>query len=271
MKRTIFLMAITFVFTLMISLSSYAALSDGLVAYYSFNAGTAKDDSGKGNNGTILGAAKGATGKIGKGMDFDGKTAGIDVPDNASLQLPSALTVTAWVYARTMVDHGGICWKGKMVGWGANFNFRIASTTTGLTWGTTATGEDYFATDGAMKAKEWTFVALTASGTTAKGRVSTGGAFTTPTSGQNNPKTCGTPYNVWKGEPVRIGYAVGYGGVLDDTGKRFFDGIIDEVTIHNRALTDAELTQLKDSGIDRLTAVDSINKVTSTWSWIKSQ
>jgi hypothetical protein len=270
MKRTICLLSIMFVFTLMIGISSYAALSDGLVAYYSFNAGTAKDGSGKGNNGTILGAAKAAAGKIGQGMDFDGKTSGIDIADNASLQLPTALTVTAWVYARTLADHGGICWKGNMIGWGNNFNWRIASTTTGLTWGTTGTAEDYFETANAMKAKEWTFVALTASGTTATGRVSTGGAFTIPVSGQNNPKTCSTPFNVWKGQPVRIGYSAGYNGALTDANKRFFDGIIDEVTIYNRALTEAELTELMTKGIST-TAVDSMNKTTSTWSWIKTQ
>lgn len=270
MKKAICFLTISFMFVLMVGIDSYAGLADGLVAYYSFDAGTAKDDSGRGNNGKIIGATKAANGKMGKGMDFDGKNSGIDIADNASLQLPTALTVTAWVYARTLADHGGICWKGSKIGWGANFNFRIASTTTGLTWGTTAAGEDYFATDGAMKANEWTFVALTASGTTATGRVSTGGAFTVPASGQGNPKTCGTPYNVWKGEPVRIGYAVGFNNDLTDAGKRFFNGIIDEVTIYNRALTVAELTELMTKGMP-LTSVDSMDKVASTWSRIKSQ
>ncbi|MBL7141073.1 MAG: LamG domain-containing protein, partial [Planctomycetes bacterium] len=38
--------------------------------YFSFNAGTAADDSGNGNNGTILGAKVTTAGKIGKALDF---------------------------------------------------------------------------------------------------------------------------------------------------------------------------------------------------------
>lgn len=270
MKRSIYLLVILSLFILGISMSSFAAITDGLVAYYSFDAGTAKDDSGKGNHGKILGDAKAATGRMGRGMDFNGKDAGIDIADNASLQLDKALSVTAWVYARSLVDHGGVCWKGKMIGWGANFNWRIATTTDGLTWGTTAAAEDYFATSGALKANEWTFVALTADGKTATGRIAPGGgAFSIPKSDQGNPKTGGSPYNVWKGEPVRIGYAVGYGGVLTDANKRFFNGIIDEVTIHNRALSEAELNELKSKSL-HATAVGSLDKIASTWSRIKS-
>jgi len=97
--------------------SSDAAISDGLVGYWSFNDGTAKDGSGLGNHGVIKGAPKSVNGKMGKCLDFNGKTDFVEVPDSASLQLADALTVAAWVNIRTLVNHGGICWKGEKVGW----------------------------------------------------------------------------------------------------------------------------------------------------------
>ncbi len=256
--------------SLFISTSLSADVVTGLVGYWSFDTGTAKDDSGKGNHGVIIGAPKVVDGKVGKAFDFDGKDDGVTVPDSASLQLPDALTVAAWIYVRKFVDHAGVCWKGEKIGWGANFNWRIATTGDGLTWGTTTGGtENWFATAGAIKLNEWNFVALTADGTQAVARVAPGGgALTIPTSGEGNPKPSPKPYNVWKDQPVRIGWSQGRNGDLAIVD--YFDGIIDEVTIYNRALSEADLNELKDQGVNRLTAVDLSGKLATKWAQIKT-
>ena len=57
MKKVIYAVAVLFVLS-MISTSSYAAITDGLVAYYTFDAGTPKDNSGNGNNGVFIGDPK---------------------------------------------------------------------------------------------------------------------------------------------------------------------------------------------------------------------
>ena len=264
---------LTLGFVFMYAGESHAALKDGLVAYYSFNDGTAKDNSGNGNNGVFLGAPKSVAGKVGKCLDFNGKTDGIDVADSTKVQMPDALTVGAWINVRAVDaavgDHGGIVWKGEKIGWGFEYNYRIAVTTTGLTWGTcTAATEDYFATDLDVSMGSWIYVCMTVDGTTAIGYVSKDGTtLEIPASGQNNPKQSTKPYVVWAGQPLRIGYSQGYNGDLADI--RHFDGLIDEVVLYNRALSEAEIKDLMAANLST-TAVNASGKAATTWGDIKS-
>jgi len=262
---------LAFGFVFMYAGESHAALKDGLVAYYSFNDGTAKDNSGNGNNGVFLGAPKSVAGKIGKCLDFNGKTDGIDVV-STKVQLPDALTVAAWINVRTnTADHAGIVWKGEWIGWGtAEYNYRIAVTTgPGLTWGTcTGTTENYFATDIDLSVGNWIYVCMTADGTTAIAYVSKDGAtLQIPASAQSNPKPSPKPYVVWADQPLRMGYSQGADGVLDHV--RYFDGLIDEVVLYNRALSEAEIKDLMAANL-ATTAVSDSGKAATTWGEIKS-
>jgi hypothetical protein len=71
-----------------------------LVAAYSFDAGVGSsvvDVSGRGNNGTISGAAWTAQGRNGGALSFDGSNDLVTVADAASLDLSSGMTLEAWV------------------------------------------------------------------------------------------------------------------------------------------------------------------------------
>ena len=75
-------------------------VTDGLVAAYSFDAGSGTsvaDASGSGNNGTVANTAWSAAGKFGGALSFNGSTARVNVPNASSLQLSSAMTLEAWV------------------------------------------------------------------------------------------------------------------------------------------------------------------------------
>ncbi len=252
---------------------SQAALTDGLVAYYSFNDGTAKDNSGNGNHGKIIGAPRSVDGKIGKCLEFNGKTDGIDV-FSSKVEFPDSLTVAAWINVRavdsSVGDHACIIWKGEKIGWGYEYNYRIAVTTgPGLTWGTcTSSAENYFATNLDLSMGNWIYVCMTADGTTAIGYVSKDGkTLQIPASDQGNPKASPKPYVVWADQPLRIGYSQGYGGDINDV--RYFDGKIDEVVLYNRALSEAEIIDLMGSNL-AATAVNSHGKSAITWGEIKS-
>ena len=255
--------------TLVIPDEVYADLKEGLVSVWRFDEGKGDvaHDSISNNDGDIDGA-EWVEGKFGMALDFDGIDDGVTVPDHPSLQLPDALTVACWIYPRATIDHAGVCWKGEMVGWGTNFNFRIATVPGGLTWGTTAAGEDWFATSTALPdMEEWYFVCLTADGSEAIARVAKeGAALEIPESAEGNPKVGGSPYNVWEGQPVRIGWSQGRGGDLAVTD--FYDGIIDEVVLYNRALSEDELTDLMNQGMP-VTAVEPVGKLATTWASIK--
>jgi hypothetical protein len=55
------------------------------------------DLSGNGNNGTIANASWSTGGKYGSALSFNGTNAIVNVPDSASLDLTSGMTLEAWV------------------------------------------------------------------------------------------------------------------------------------------------------------------------------
>lgn len=76
-----------------------AAPETGLVAAYPFDAGSgrvAADASGAGNTGTIAGATW-ARGHTGHALRFDGRSSIVRVPPSPSLDVSSALTLSAWI------------------------------------------------------------------------------------------------------------------------------------------------------------------------------
>lgn len=117
--RVIFSSLVFVVFTIFIVQTSVASATDTLVLYLPFDEGSgtvAKDLSGKVNNGTIKGA-KWVDGKIGKALEFDGKSY-VDIPHSDSLSPKSEITVMAWVYmGKTASGELAIVSKGR---WAAN-------------------------------------------------------------------------------------------------------------------------------------------------------
>ena len=93
----------------------------GLVAAYSFDAGSgtaAADGSGKGNAGSVAGATWTTSGKFGNALTFNGTSSRVDVPDSSTLDLTSAMTLSAWVYpaSNTRLAHRDS--QGKRLGSG---------------------------------------------------------------------------------------------------------------------------------------------------------
>ena len=78
------------------------AATPGLVAAYSFDAGTGStlaDASGNGNNGTINGATWTTQAKFGNALAFNGTSSFVDFGNPASLHNTGSMTWSAWVYA----------------------------------------------------------------------------------------------------------------------------------------------------------------------------
>jgi hypothetical protein len=74
--------------------------SSGLVAAYSFNEGsgtTVADASGNGNTGTIVGATRTNAGKYGRALSFNGTSSYVNLRNRASLRLTGSMTWSAWV------------------------------------------------------------------------------------------------------------------------------------------------------------------------------
>jgi hypothetical protein len=257
--------------------SAYADISselaNGMVSAWLFNDGEAVDFVG-GNHGTVYGAT-GATDKTrGDCLSFDGVDDYVEIPDDPSLHLPEGLTVAAWMNVNVGGNHAAICWKGEMVGWGANFSWRVCTTNdTDMTWGRCTDAENYFATAGVIPATgEWVHVAQTcmAPGASTNQRAYVNGEDITDVTGQTDNLAAEPPFLVFEGVPVEIGVGRGISGEAGN--DVYFNGLIDDVVIYNRGLTAGEISELMHTDIASIViAVEAAGKIASVWGKIKER
>ena len=215
-----------------------AADDPNLVGWWAFDesSGTvARDSSGKGHNGNLQGDPEWVAGKVGAGaLGFDGVNDIVEVPEDASLDLGNALTITAWVKVTNFSTYYFILDKSPSGTAPSNYpgNYEFRTNPTGfLQFGhQTSQGTDFIFYDSSTKltAGRWTHVAVT---------VVKGGQvkfYVDGTPGGEVAQSANFP--VLNDEPIRIG------GRKD--GYSFFNGCLDDVRLYNRALTDAQIKQL---------------------------
>jgi Concanavalin A-like lectin/glucanases superfamily/Fibronectin type III domain len=194
------------------------------VAAYAFDEGsgtTVTDASGNGNNGTISNATWSTSGKFSDALQFNGSSALVTIPDAASLHLTTGMTLEAWVDPSTVdASWRDVVYKG-------NDNYYLeASSTNGtrpdrgmIAGGTYA---DAFGTSG-LQANAWSHLAETYDGSTL--RLYVNGTQVASTAHTGNISTSTNPLQV--------------GG--DSLYSQFFAGLIDEVRVHNVALTPTQI------------------------------
>ena len=195
--------------------------AQGLVAGYGFEEGsgtTTADASANGNTGTISGATWTAAGRYGNALSFDGSSSLVTVNDAPSLDLTTALTLEAWVNPSTVSS----AWRDIIYKANDVIYFEGTSTQSGVpAWGGTF-GSPLYGTS-SLPVNTWSHLAATYDGTTMRLYVDAVEVASRPQTGlvqtSNNPLTIG-------GDNV-------YG--------QHWAGMIDEVRIYNRALTQAEI------------------------------
>ena len=198
----------------------------GLVAAYALNEGagtTITDASGNGNSGTISGGfAWSSAGRWGGALSFNGVNSLARVPSSASLNLGAAMTLEAWIQP-TAAQSG---WR-TIVQREVDAYFLNASNDTGPllpSGGGTLGGATVFVSGPtASPINAWTHVALTYNGTTL--RLYVNGVLAASQARTGSIQASSSP--LW------IGGNSPYG--------EYFQGLIDEIRIYNRALTQAEI------------------------------
>ncbi len=98
MKNIVFTFILLFVVSLMTQPVLSADVEHGLVAHWTLNEGsgdTAKDVTGNGHDGTLIGDPQWTDGKFGGAIDFDQAGDEVNVPFNADLN-SDTFTVSAW-------------------------------------------------------------------------------------------------------------------------------------------------------------------------------
>ena len=210
--------------------------NQGLVGYWSFNEGTstvALDYSGNKNKGTLVNGPAWVNGKRGKALNFDGVNDFVDAnPSNGNnLDISGPLTVTAWVKTNSLGTFQTII--SKHTG-GSNANYLI--------WIENQNRFQTYASPGGIstnvmgttvaKKNTWYHVAELWDGAFLRLFVN-GVQEGTPASGSGN---VGVTI-----KDVAIG-SESYGG------SNFFNGLIDEVRVYNRALSADEIQKLYNAG-----------------------
>ena len=263
MKVKCWLVGVVVLFVVGILVSSSYAKEEGLLLYLSFDEGSgkiAKDSSGNGNDGNLNGGElKWVDGKFGKALQFNGKDTFVEVPYKDMFNLNKGFTLAAWVkpaVAPFAVEQ----WRGIINGQKSTHGPYLLQMSA-------AQGEI-----GAWFGGTWVWN-LTAILIDAKdfwhlvGTYDENVGFRIYVNGKVDGEQKG-PQGVVK-DNVKEGVVIGHNYSF---ANRWFDGIIDEAAIYNRALSANEVVDLYEGRIKgRVTAVQSAGKLATTWSGIKSR
>jgi hypothetical protein len=202
-----------------------AAPSTGLVGAWGFNetsGTTVADASGRGNPGTVSGAARTTAGRFGGALTFDGINDWVTVADSASLDLTTGMTLEGWAYPT-----GGSDWRTLAIKEGSGelawalYPFGDG----GLPSGHAATGSELWARGTAAPAlNTWTHFAVTYDGSAIRLYV--------------NGTQVGT--RAQTGSLKTTAGALRFGG--NAIWGEFFTGRLDELRLYDRALSAAQIT-----------------------------
>ena len=256
------------------SMTVQADINDGLIGAWTFDDGKVTDSIGQNHGELFKGAKIVNKGKFGKALDVDGSAdtrVEIEVKDLDKF-FEEAFTFSVWLFVRNGVDHSAVVWKGEKIGWGANFTFRLATTSnTSVTWGTTQGGEEcWFATENTIEPGKWFNLVQTVDGKEAIGYITEeGGKTEIPISGQANPRICAAPYNLFPDRPIELGAGRAVGGNVGN--DAFLDGMIDDLFIWDRALSEEEVEALgAEERPEKALSVKAHGKLATTWGKVKS-
>jgi PKD repeat protein len=208
-----------------IAVTAAPVTNTGLVAAYGFNEGTGTavaDSSGKGNAGVASNATWTTAGRFGKALRFNGTSSWVTVSDSPSLDLTTGMTLEAWVYPEGSI--GG--WRNIMMKEQPGSDVYYIETVDGNMVGDVfvSGSTHHIYSDNAIPLNTWTHLAATYDGTNLRIYINGSQATT-------YQRVAGAIQT--SGSPLRIGGNAIWG--------EYFQGLIDEVRVYNKALTAAQI------------------------------
>lgn len=242
-------------------------VEDGLVSYWSFDAADVKGDIVKdlvgGNDGTLLGAPKQVAGKFGGAFKFSGNPDVIDIgsPANGSLDFgeDTDFSMMAWIKVDKPPELDGaqstIISKGDG-GNNARILWKIITTQVNVTIANEAGAGPKLVLASVKEVVDgkWHHVLFVSDRSDAT-RIYIDGKFDAE-GGETEGTDITTESRMYIGASVRIGEAT----------RRYFEGLIDEVGIYDRALTEDEIERNYNA---KGLAVSPQKKLAITWGEIK--
>jgi len=237
-----------------------AGLQDGLVLYLPFDAGqgdAVADLSGNGHDGSIEGA-EWVEGKFGKALSFNGTDSFVEIPFADDFVITEAITLGAWVIANVPFSpewRGIINARKSMYGPFLLQTGGVAKAEIGLHLGGAWT---WLRTGKSLEAGVFHHVVGTYDLNNGLHIYFDG----EPDDGEGSAGAKAGEIDETPDEAIVIGHNYSHAG-------RWWDGVIDEVVIYNRALSADEVAQLFESP-PVSAGVEPGGKLAATWGWIRS-
>ena len=236
---------VSFVLVMGLVLTSAADAADpDLVAWWKLDetsGTTAQDATGNGHDGALQGDPQWVEGQLGGALEGDGSGDYVRVPHSESLSLSDAATVAVWVYRAPGAGRGMVICKGSdRDAWWSSYSM-ILDTALVILFRGLSTNPDKLSSNSVIPEAEWTHIAITfdvsAPGNNQKLYIN--GQLDAENRSEN-PLSTNT-------DDLLIGadaYPVG--------STRFhWQGMLDDVRIYSRALTEAEINLVMTTGILR--------------------
>jgi hypothetical protein len=215
------------------SFTTAAATPTGLVAAYAFSEGsgtTVSDQTGKGHTGTLTNATWSTAGKYGNALSFNGTNAWVTIADAADLDLTTGMTVEAWVQPTVNASKWSVAVIKEQPSDPANDLSYALYAANGASnppsvhglFGSGGGADKSAVGTSTLPINTWTHLAGTYDGTALRLYVNGVLAATLAQAGSLTTTT----------GALRIG---------GDASNEFFTGLIDEVRVYNRALSQTEI------------------------------
>lgn len=223
------------------------------VWHFDEGSGNKVKDATAGLEGEINGDIKWTDGILGNAVKMSGvagKAQFIEIPNTNEIDIDAAITMMAWIFpdelpAEGQENKGTIFYKNS-------YYLQIEPGAGQLAYyfyDTTSPG--YHISDGKIKAKEWSHVALVWDGSEAKFYFN----------GEHDGKVI-PQKGPGRSAPDRV---LRFGGEANGCCPRFFQGSMDEVMLANYALSQADIQKIINETLD----VSARGKVTTTWGNLK--
>ncbi len=234
-------------------------LDDSLILYMSFDTiddEKATDHSMHGNHGDIKGDPKLVEGKFGKALQLNGQSDWVEIPHHESLTVDKNVTVMAWINAERHTGPNNAQWQGILA---KGNNPRSYS----------------FYTDSACECLHFSVGPPNGGGTLSQGKVQLNvwqhvvaqidnGTHRYWINGQKVGESVNKPDPPGLTDTSNVFIGTDSGGAA-----QMYLGLMDEVRIWNRALTEDEINEQMNKGHFEIFPVDPRQKLTTTWGHLK--
>ena len=244
----------------LIATSSSCAFEENIVAAWLMDEGSGKavkDFTSNFSDGEITGKAEWGDGRFGKALRFDGSTTYVQIPFNPEFQVLNKVdgfTFAAWFKTETLWSQRGT--------WIAGFQ-QMDANGTGRTWMGIKDGDKTYSYLGngdtfgvPPEVDQWYHFAVVVK---EEGAIDTIQAYS-----NGKPEEAPSMRGI---ETCEGDYLIGCH--KDKNAVNFWEGMIDDVVIINKALTEEELNQLMNNGVSGILSVESRDKLAITWGYLR--